>query len=58
MKKVYGNATYLLHKLDGTKLKTPIADKRVKLFRQNYKCTYFNEEKNLLSDIEIDNIIN
>ncbi|GGV52728.1 hypothetical protein GCM10010495_82110 [Kitasatospora herbaricolor] len=33
---VHGNAIYSLRELDGTKLKIPIAGKRVKIFKRRY----------------------
>ena len=32
--KVHDNATYSLRELDGTRLKVPIAGKRIKIFKQ------------------------
>jgi hypothetical protein len=58
VKQVYENAIYLLRELDGTKLKIPIAGKRIKLFRKKNEDIIFDDsqlnEEEFTDDVEDD----
>ena len=52
VKQVYDNATYLLREFDGTELKTPIAGKRIKLFRRRGQDHSLDESNDNLTSNE------
>ena len=47
---VHENATYSLREFDGTRLKVPIAEKRVKIFKQ--RDNHVSVEDDILEDYE------
>ena len=52
VEQVYDNATYLLRELDGTRLKIPIASKRIKLFRRRDGNHVIHDFEDNLEDVQ------